>query len=133
MINFSILLVSIFSSQLTYVLAKKTHWGSIRISAMTTLVFVLIMHLTSLPFAETLNAAFLGASFLGMSDPSLFCHRDLFMGSLIFTLIFIFILPYNIGLGGALGTAAFVSCLIIRLVRKAIPITRRNFSSFKKV
>lgn len=111
---FWIILISIFSAQLTHAIVKRYHWSSVRTSALTSLVFCYSLKLMNVPNGETLSAAFLGASFLGMANTELFRERDLFFGAWIFALIFYFVLPYNIGLGGALGTAAFVTCGIIR-------------------
>lgn len=111
---FWIILISVCSAQLTHALVKHYHWTSVRTSALTSLVFCYCLKLMHVPEHETLGAAFLGASFLGMADSEMFRERDLFFGAWIFALIFQFILPYNIGLGGALGLAAFVTCGIIR-------------------
>jgi hypothetical protein len=114
MMLFWIVFISIASAQLTYYIVKRTHWSPVRTSAATALTFALIVHLLDLPKHETLAAAFLGSSFLGMANQETFSERDLFFGSWIFALIFQFVLPFNIGLGGALGTAAFITCAVVR-------------------
>lgn len=114
---FSILVIVLASSQLNHKLIRETSHGAVRVSAFTTLLFVSLNSFFDYPERELLNAAFLGASFLGMSDHNLFGPRDLFFAGWIFALLFYFVLPMNVGLGGALGTAAFISCLIIRTCR----------------
>lgn len=113
-----IILVSLLASQITLYIVKKYQFNTIRVSSGLTLIFLLLMESVDSEISNTLCASFLGSTFLGMSNQEIFSERDLVFVSLIFSLIFYFVLPFNIGLGGALGTSAFVSCAIIRLSYK---------------
>lgn len=113
MVTFFItLMISQISTQLTHLLAQKEKIGSVRASSMLTLIFIgLTYHMTH-PLAPTLQAAFLGSSFVGMTDPKRLKAKHLFVSSFIFTLIFHFLLGYLKGFGGVLGLSAFLSSLV---------------------
>ncbi len=112
-----IILVCLASSQLTRLLTERYSIGLVRASAGSTLAFVLLLSIFPVPEKDTVSAAFLGASFIGMSRPSLFTARDLLFAALIFAGFFLYALPFNQGLGGALGLAAFGSSLIVHRFR----------------
>ena len=124
--TFFIILVCLVSAQLTHWSIHKLKTGAVRVSGATTLLFVGLVTLLNIPNKEVLAAAFLGSSFLGMSDRDILTSRDLFFASWIFAILFLFVLPFNIGLGGALGTAAFSSCLIIREGRELAKKLKRS-------
>ncbi len=109
-----IFLVTLASSQLTRLLVIRFSVGVVRASAGSTLAFLALTSLLPLQNKDLLGAAFLGASFLGMSSVNLFTAWNLFFASWVFAALFLYALPYNIGLGGALGVAAFTSCLLVR-------------------
>ncbi len=109
-----VLLVSVASSQLTRFLAVRFSVGVVRASAGSTLAFLALTSLIPYQDKDLLGAAFLGASFLGMSSVSFLSAWNLFFAAWIFAAFFLYAIPYNIGLGGALGVAAFSSCLLVR-------------------
>jgi hypothetical protein len=120
-----VILVAAASSQLTRYLVVHRGLGTVRASAAATLAFLALTAAIPAPETEPCRAAFLGASFLGMSSAKHFSARDIFFAAMIFAALFLLVLPYNAGLGGALGLAAFTSCLLIRglrpLIDRAVP------------
>lgn len=124
-----LIMITLVGSQLTHYLNHKYHWGAVRISGGLTLLFLFMSWEFNL--LENFAAAFLGSTFLGMSDKEIFSARDIFFGNWIYLCIFLFVLPFNIGLGGALGTAAFVTCGIIRGCK--LLVNKYYLSSFKNL
>ena len=120
MVTFAILLSVIASSQLTFLISHRWRLTPVRSSALLTLCFVALTAPVTFSLKETLWAAWLGGSFIGMSERDLFRARDLFFAAFIFTGFFLFVLPMNVGIGGALGFAAFVSCGVIRQSLKVV-------------
>lgn len=115
---FFIFLVSISSTVITHALAKRNSGGAIRASAFSTLIFLAITKIVPFQIEPSLIAAFFGASFVGMSDPQKLSYTELIFASIIFSILFIYVLPFNFGLGGALGAAAFTACSLIKLANR---------------
>ena len=102
------LLTSLLGTHITYWVSHKTRFSAIRASALSTLIFVAA---TSDP---RLQAAFFGATFVGMSDSSRLSEKKVLLASAIFSLIFSFLLAHlRAGIGGTLGASAFISCLLV--------------------
>lgn len=84
-------------------------------------MLTLAFYLMTVPFEFEhkllLQSAFLGATFVGMSETGKMSEKRLFWASLVYALIFNYVLPFNVGLGGALGFAAFTSCLFVQFMR----------------
>ncbi|WP_408097124.1 hypothetical protein ACJVC5_18995 [Peredibacter sp. HCB2-198] len=124
-----IISISMVSTQLTRWIIKEKGLSPIRTSTMLTLAF----YLMTLPFdfqhKLVLQSAFLGATFVGMSETGKMSEWRLFWASLVYSLLFYYVLPFNIGLGGALGFAAFMSCLFVQFMRTHVikaSIARKN-------
>ena len=115
-----ILMIAILSTQLTRQFVIRTGSSPIRASSALTLIFVFISSLFTSPLIPSLQASFLGATFVGMSEPGRMTKKKLLTASIIFSLIFYFLLPHSRGLGGALGCAAFTSCVITLLLKKVL-------------
>jgi len=127
MVNFFIILViSQIATQLTHTLAFEKNMGSVRASSLLTLFFIGLTYSLSFEIIPTLQAVFLGSSFIGMSDPIRLSRKQLFFASLIFCLIFQFLIFYFKGLGGTLGFSAFVSCLFTHVIWTPV---KRRFNS----
>ena len=111
-----ILSIAVIATQFTRWIIKEKGLSPIRTSSMLTLAFVL----ATLPFQfedkALLQSAFLGATFVGMSEAAKMSEKRLFFASVCYSLFFYFVLPYNVGLGGALGFAAFNSCLLVQFM-----------------
>lgn len=126
MIFILIFVISQTSTQLTHALALKKDFGSVRASSFLTLAFIGLTYPLSFALIPTLQAVFLGSSFVGMTDPKRLNRTQLFFASCIFCLIFHFFIGHLKGLGGALGFSAFVSCLAIHFMSSV------RFSGVKK-
>ncbi|UYL09401.1 hypothetical protein B9G69_002290 [Bdellovibrio sp. SKB1291214] len=113
---FGVMLVSMISAQITYYLIHTHHWPTVRASAFPTLIFVICLKLTGINWEGALQAAFFGATFVGMTDKSRLGWRRVLIASIIFGMIFTFLIPFARGIGGGLGAAAFASCSVIYLL-----------------
>ncbi len=102
----------------THRLAPVKGIGTVRASAIATLIFVIFSNgMGSLLLIQEqlalLQACFFGASFIGMSDPEKLGEKQVLGASAVFSVLFIFALPYLKHLGGALGATALVSSLFV--------------------
>lgn len=113
-----IAVVAQFSTQLTHYLIVERKMGSIRASTSVTLLFIVFSTPFNFEVNPILHAVCLGASFVGMTDPKRLSIWSLGLASIAFSVIFSTLIQYLKGLGGALGTSAFVSCLFIYIISK---------------
>lgn len=120
MMTISVLLVSILGAEITYHLIHKFHQPTVRASSLSALLFALAISAMNISFGGALQAAFFGATFVGMTDKSRLGWKRVFVASLIFGLIFVFLIPLAKGIGGSLGTAAFVSSSAVYLLGKVV-------------
>lgn len=114
-----VLAVAQFSTQFTHYLIVKRKMGSIRASTLVTLLFIAATTPFSFGMSATLQAVCLGSSFVGMTDPKRLGIWPLALASLAFAVVFTMFIHYLNGLGGALGSSAFVSCLLIYYIAKS--------------
>ncbi len=126
MMLLSILGVAILGAEITFFLIHKGHMSTVRASSGTSLIFALMIGATSIPFAGALQAAFFGATFVGMTDQSRLGWKRVFVASMIFGLIFVFLIPLAKGFGGGLGAAAFVSSSAVYFLSKAVEKVRKQ-------
>lgn len=113
MMLLGVLLVAAIGAEITFYLIHKKHVSTVRASSAATLSFALAAAALNLPFGNVLPAAFFGATFVGMTDKSRMGAKRVFAASVIFGLIFTFLIPLAQGFGGGLGAAAFVSCSVV--------------------
>lgn len=113
---FIILIISQIAAQSTHSLALTKYFGSVRASSFLSLVFIAITSFFTIPESGTLQAAFLGASFIGMTDPERLSRLQIGFSSVIFSFIFYFLIHYLKGAGGILGFSAFMSCLTTHFI-----------------
>lgn len=113
---FIILILSQVAAQGTHALALTKHFGSVRASSFLTLVFIGLTTLLHVENALPYQAAFLGSSFVGMTDPTRFSRWQIALSSVVFTFIFFFLVKFLKGPGGVLGFSAFSSCLIVHFM-----------------
>ncbi|WP_374000266.1 hypothetical protein [Bdellovibrio bacteriovorus] len=122
MMIFGILLASVLGGLATFFLVHRARVSTVRASSGVSLIFSLLVSLLPVPFVGALQASFFGATFVGMTDSSRMGWKRVLLASLLFGLIFVFLVPLAKGIGGGLGAAAFVSSSAIyfvdRLVRK---------------
>lgn len=119
MILFCVLIASVLGAEITYHLIHKSHWPTVRASSAPTLIFAMLVGTLSIPFVGALQAAFFGATFVGMTDKSRLGWKRVLIASLIFGLLFTFLIPLAKGIGGGLGAAAFVSSAAVYALTKA--------------
>lgn len=120
MMLLSVLAVAVLGAEITFFLIHKAHWPTVRASSAATLVFASLIGLLHVPFVGALQAAFFGATFVGMTDKSRLGWKRVLLASLIFGMIFVFLIPLAQGFGGGLGAAAFVSSSVIYSVSKVL-------------
>jgi len=111
-----IIAASLLGAHFTFRLAQGTHLGAIRSSTMASLLFVAVTTPSGWLLAPKLQAAFFGASFVGMSDAGRLSERYILLAALIFSALFFAVSQLPISLGGSLGTSAFLACLIAHAI-----------------
>jgi small basic protein len=118
---------SLLGAHLTYWLThKKKRMNAIRASSLLTLLFVAATVPVPYFFVPKLQAAFFGATFVGMSEPSRLCEKRVLVAGFVFSLIFCALLQFKVGLGGTLGASAFVACLLVHFSTRRFP---RSFNT----
>lgn len=114
MVNILLILISIlFGSFLTRWILQHIKTSSVRVSSALTLIVFLLIGFFENEMKFELSSAFLGGTFVGMTDFDKLSSFGLLLADLLYALFFYFILPFNFGLGGALGFGAAISCLLI--------------------
>lgn len=113
MMLLSVLVVAALGAEITFFLIHKKHVSTVRASSAATLVFALSALALQFPYGNVLPAAFFGATFVGMTDKSRLGAKRVFVASMIFGLIYTFLIPLAQGFGGGLGAAAFVSISVV--------------------
>ncbi|EQC46138.1 hypothetical protein M900_1828 [Bacteriovorax sp. Seq25_V] len=91
-----------------------------RASTLVTLFFyvILLFIRTHIVFDfEYFLALVFGASFVGMSCPNRVGFLGVFLGSIIYSGLFHFLVPMLTGFGGALGLSAFLGCVVAVCLR----------------
>jgi hypothetical protein len=101
-------------------LIRKKNFAPVRASSCLTVFAVSSLMLIDMKFGNRMAPVVLGATFVGMSDAERLGYRSLSVASIVFSLIFFFILPYNPGFGGALGLAAFCSCILVYFMKNTL-------------
>ncbi|WII72357.1 hypothetical protein QJS83_00565 [Bdellovibrio sp. 22V] len=132
MILFSVLAVSVIAAELTFFLIHKKQMSTVRASSATSLVFAVLVSALPISFVGALQAAFFGATFVGMTDKSRMGWKRVFMASLIFGLIFTFLIPLVKGYGGGLGAAAFAACAVVYAMDKFVRKLKTHFAYKEK-
>ena len=118
--NLLIALASIAGAQVTFHLIHNRRQSAVRASSGATLAFALFTMLLPFSYITSLQAAFFGATFVGMTSNHRMGRKRVLIASLLFAVIFICIIPSLKGLGGGLGTAAFVSSAFVYFAAKMI-------------
>ena len=122
---FVYLFVALAAAYGTQHVSQSERMGSVRASSLLTFIFCLITYPIPHAMIPSIQAAFFGASFIGMASPSKLTKFQLFVACLVFSYIYVFLIHHMEGIGGALGFSAFVSCLITQ-----IPIPRAALLKF---
>lgn len=109
----------------TSFLIRKKEMPAVRASSLVTLTATSFVMMFDMKSGNRIAPVILGATFVGMSEPHRLGYRSLTIASIVFALTFYFIVPFNPGFGGALGLAAFCSCLLIYGMKTLIK-SKRN-------
>lgn len=112
------LFTGIVGSISTYYMSTQMKQGPVRSSALLTLVVAILFYLfpevLSPQLSKNIPVVFIGASFIGMvSSTQLSTYMGLSLAGVIFALIYINTSRFFDGFGGALGTSACISLLVV--------------------
>ena len=122
-----IVFISLFAATLTYIINIRFQQGPVLASAIIGIIsgaFLPLLFISGNLFAVVA----IGASFVGMSNKTRFNDERLILVSgILFALIFIYSAPYFLGVGGKLGTIAFLSVLSV----KGLSLLNKNLINLK--
>lgn len=119
------ILAAILGTLGTGYLIRVKEFSPVRASSLLTTFLVSLVMVFDMKWGNKIAPVILGASFVGMSEPTRLGYRSLSVASIAFTFIFLFIIPFNPGFGGALGLGAFCSCIIIYCMKKIFSKIRK--------
>lgn len=117
--------VSVLSTFGTSWLIRKKNFLAVRASSLLTVTIVSTVMLVDMKLGNRIAPVVLGSSFVGMTETNRLGYRSLTFASIVFTLVFFYLVPYNPGFGGALGLAAFCSCILVYTTKKIL-FKKRN-------
>ncbi|MBQ4797658.1 hypothetical protein J8L73_00640 [Pseudoalteromonas sp. MMG006] len=107
-------LIALLGAFLTFYLAKHNRFDGIRASASLTIIAYLILSALNLN-PNLYSVVFFGGTFIGMSAPHRFGVYTVASSSILFSLLFEYLVPKLDGYGGALGISAFLSVCICHM------------------
>ena len=120
-------LIALLGAFLTFYLAKHNRFDGIRASASLSIIAYLILSALNLN-PNLYSIVFFGGTFIGMSAPHRFGIYTVASSSILFSLLFEYLVPKLDGYGGALGISAFLSvcichmCILLGAPRSKKPI-----------
>ena len=122
-----IIFTGIFASQLTYYFNNKLKLGAVLSSSLLTLIvsgfFFFNPNLLNPELTKNIPLVFIGGSFIGMvSCNQLSTFIGVSLSGLIYSIIYVNTSHFFDGFGGALGTSACISLLVVM----SIPYFRSN-------
>ncbi|MDO6675030.1 hypothetical protein MK851_02970 [Tenacibaculum sp. 1B UA] len=126
-----IYLTSIFGAFLTFIVSTKYKQGPVRASALLTLVVSGLLYLFPEIFPQNLTQQipwiFFGASFVGMTSSKLTRnYTSIIFAGIVFGFIYTVSPIFFNGYGGALGTAACISILVVIGVNNLIRLSKAS-------
>lgn len=110
--------VAILCTFATSWLIRKKNFSPVRASSLLTVIVVSSIMLFDMELGNKIAPVILGATFVGMSESERMGFKSLTLASIVFALTFFYLVPFNPGFGGALGLAAFCSCILIYFMKK---------------
>lgn len=125
MIELFTVIVSIISAMSTYKLAQFSSFNAIRASSTLTILSYAVAFVVQVDAAYW-SLVFFGASFVGMSTPQKFGYRSMAVSGACFGVMYLLLAPYIDGIGGALGSSAFLAVCISHV---GILLKERNTKS----
>lgn len=118
----------------TFLFSQLSIVGPIRASAILSLGFISVTkylnYMFDLSIPDVSHTVFFGASFVGMASANRFKWYQILQASLLFGLMYVYLIPFFDGIGGALGASAFLSCLSVLMV--SLPSCFKN-SGFMEI
>jgi hypothetical protein len=134
MYEFIILVTGAISAFATYVVSHNLKLGAVKASAglsfIVALVFLLIDDILKDDIALQIQLVFFGASFVGMVSKEVISkYYQVALGGLIFSVIYLNTSYFFEGFGGALGTTACISVIIIFGLHIIISKTKKKATS----
>jgi hypothetical protein len=118
------ILAAITGTLMTSFLIRVKEFSPVRSSSFVTIVLVSLVMIFDREWADKIAPVILGSTFVGMSEPARLGYKSLSLASVVFTFVFLFIIPFNPGFGGALGLGAFCSCILIYGMKILLPIRK---------
>tara|TARA_B100001063_G_scaffold247378_1_gene293728 strand:- start:32945 stop:33325 length:381 start_codon:yes stop_codon:yes gene_type:complete len=113
-VDIFIALTALAGALSTYLIAHHNRFDAIRASAASSIIAYGILSLLPVNLA-LYSVAFFGGTFIGMSAPKRFGFFTLTISSLLFSILFEYLVPLLDGYGGALGLSAFLSVCICHM------------------
>jgi len=110
-VNFYYALIALSGAFLTFFLAKHNRFDAIRASAALSIIAYLVFSALNLN-PDLYSIVFFGGTFIGMSAPHRFGIYTVASSSILFSILFEYLVPKLDGYGGALGISAFLSVCI---------------------
>jgi len=104
-------LLVLLGAFLTFYLAKHSRFDGVRASSSLSIIAYLIFSALNLN-PDLYAIVFFGGTFIGMSAPHRFGIYTVASSSILFSILFEFLVPKLDGYGGALGISAFLSVCI---------------------
>ena len=100
--------------------------NSVRSASLLTLLSFLILKFLINIEADLILilSAFYGGAFIGMTSHTHVSFLFLLISSIIFTLFFIYLIPFLGGFGGGLGICAFLSVFLMTSFKKVISMKK---------
>ena len=122
---FLLLIITFAGSYGTYENCRKYNLSPVLVSSLMGLLSSLIFLVQNFKEPFLLNA-FFGATFIGMSSAKKFSRVDITIASVVFVFLYIKLIPYLNGIGGALGFSAFISVVFSFILTSSIKFLRFN-------
>lgn len=112
------LIVCLSAALGTYQLIHRFHFSAIRASAFITCLFCLIVLFSGQSILKTQEALFFGGTFVGMSSFEKLGKLGIIFSASLYLVLYLILAGWLQGIGGALGTIAFLSCSSVLLIKK---------------
>lgn len=112
---------SVAGATLTYFFTQRVKWSTVKSSAILSLFFSCALMLTNhyYPFNHELYSCyFFGASFVGMTGKERLSYLGIAVTGLLYALVLFAFSNYFSGIGGALGSTACITVIIVFLTKQ---------------
>ncbi|TMO71297.1 hypothetical protein CWC16_11050 [Pseudoalteromonas sp. S3776] len=120
--------IALLGAFLTFFLAKHNRFDGIRASASLSIIAYLLLTALNLN-PDLYSVVFFGGTFIGMSAPHRFGIYTVTSSSILFSLLFEYLVPKLDGYGGALGVSAFLSiCICHMFILLGAPRSKKQSS-----